>query len=431
MLKIKNIVYSILLIVCLSLSTISGVFASWNTSGANDVNIKYTVPILDAPTNFRNDLNTLSGDVPITKIVFDYYTEENMEIIENATGSVSVEKNNLDGIIAYAVPNDSGNTIYVLSPSLMYTGNSCSYMFDKFSSLETIEFNNFDTSNSTTMGGMFRYCSALKNLDLSCFKTNKVTTIYEMFRYCTSLTSIDISHFEFDNVLADNRAVFDGCTALQSIEMPTKKIYFSGTIRFWFRSCEKLTSIDVSCFDVSKVTELNGVFSGCKSLTNIVGLENWDTSKVTAMGSVFYYCSSLKELKIEKWNVSSVNSFSSMFQYCDNLSTLDLSKWTNSEATNISVMFGQCWALTVIDISGFKTNNVTAMQNMFTFCSKLTTIYVGSGWSTEAVESSYNMFTNCTKLVGGNGTTFNSSYIDATYARVDTAETPGYLTLKD
>ena len=38
------------------------------------------------------------------------------------------------------------------------------------------------------------------------------------------------------------------------------------------------------------------------------------------------------------------------------------------------------------------------------------------------------MFWNSKEIVGGNGTTYNSSYLDATYARIDTEETPGYLT---
>jgi len=38
------------------------------------------------------------------------------------------------------------------------------------------------------------------------------------------------------------------------------------------------------------------------------------------------------------------------------------------------------------------------------------------------------MFNGCTSLVGGNGTTYNSSHTDATYARIDRAGTPGYFT---
>ena len=41
------------------------------------------------------------------------------------------------------------------------------------------------------------------------------------------------------------------------------------------------------------------------------------------------------------------------------------------------------------------------------------------------------MFTNCTSLVGGNGTTYNSNMDGITYARIDTADNPGYFTYKD
>ena len=44
--------------------------------------------------------------------------------------------------------------------------------------------------------------------------------------------------------------------------------------------------------------------------------------------------------------------------------------------------------------------------------------------------NSSSMFSRCTSLVGGNGTTYSSSHVDKTYARIDTPSTPGYLTLK-
>ena len=38
------------------------------------------------------------------------------------------------------------------------------------------------------------------------------------------------------------------------------------------------------------------------------------------------------------------------------------------------------------------------------------------------------MFFNCANIMGGNGTKYDVTYRNATYARIDTAETPGYLT---
>ena len=75
------------------------------------------------------------------------------------------------------------------------------------------------------------------------------------------------------------------------------------------------------------------------------------------------------------------------------------------------------------------------MGYVFYYCIKLSKIYVseynettGKGWTTKNVTFSEKMFYNAENLVGGNGTKFNSSYIDATYARIDKEGEPGYLT---
>jgi hypothetical protein len=69
---------------------------------------------------------------------------------------------------------------------------------------------------------------------------------------------------------------------------------------------------------------------------------------------------------------------------------------------------------------------------MFEESNKLQTIYVGNGWSTAAVTYSSDMFDGCTSLVGGQGTTWNSSNpMDKTYAHIDGGTSnPGYFTAK-
>ena len=96
-------------------------------------------------------------------------------------------------------------------------------------------------------------------------------------------------------------------------------------------------------------------------------------------------------------------------------------------------MFQKCTGLTSLDLSHFNTSKVTYMNKMFEGSTNLRTIYVGSGWSTAAVTSSTNMFNNCTSLVGGQGTTWNSSNpTDKTYAHIDGGTSnPGYFTDKN
>ena len=70
------------------------------------------------------------------------------------------------------------------------------------------------------------------------------------------------------------------------------------------------------------------------------------------------------------------------------------------------------------------------MGSMFEGCSKLKTIYASNKFNTSKVSNSSYMFSNCTSLVGGAGTTYNSSHSDKTYARIDSSSTPGYFTSK-
>ena len=91
-------------------------------------------------------------------------------------------------------------------------------------------------------------------------------------------------------------------------------------------------------------------------------------------------------------------------------------------------MFEACNALQTVDVNSFDISKVTKMDFMFGDCYELTTIYCSKDWSSTSA-SSDNMFGTCRKLVGGNGTTFDSHFTNATYARPDGGtERPGYFT---
>ena len=119
-----------------------------------------------------------------------------------------------------------------------------------------------------------------------------------------------------------------------------------------------------------------------------------------------------------------------MFWLCSSLTSLDVSKFDTSKVTDMGRMFADCSSLTSLDVSKFDTSNVTNMQWMFGDCFKLKTIYASNNFNTSQVSNSDNMFSGCTSLVGGKGTTYNSSHSDKTYARIDSSSTPGYFTSK-
>ena len=193
-----------------------------------------------------------------------------------------------------------------------------------------------------------------------------------------------------------------------------------GSITAWYRETEngKYEVYIGSEFEINANTDSSYLFanigSNCTEGNIIRNLKALNTSNTTNMSHMFENFGNSSMTKLELGE------------------TFDISK-----VTDMHYMFYECSSLTSLDVSNFDTSQVTNMSRMFESCSSLTSIYVseynettGKGWTTKNVTDSDKMFTSATKLVGGNGTKFNSSYIDATYARIDKKGEPGYLTLK-
>ena len=71
----------------------------------------------------------------------------------------------------------------ILNQLLKYM--SC--MFNKCSSLTSLNLSNFNTINVNNMNGMFSECSSLNSLDLSNFNTINVKDMKYMFFECSCL----------------------------------------------------------------------------------------------------------------------------------------------------------------------------------------------------------------------------------------------------
>ena len=94
-------------------------------------------------------------------------------------------------------------------------------------------------------------------------------------------------------------------------------------------------------------------------------------------------------------------------------------------------MFYGCGALIQLDLSSFDTKNVTDMGYMFNGNPLLKTIYVSDNFVTSACTSNPQLFSGDVSLVGGAGTTFNSSQNKLNYAHIDGGTSnPGYFTRK-
>ena len=208
-----------------------------------------------------------------------------------------------------------------------------------------------------------------------------------------------------------------------------KYYQFDGTTGWNALFCGTITTatVDASCanFDGNSTRSL---FDGFSKLTVINDIGNLNTANVEDMYNMFASCSSLTTLDLHTFNTAKVTNMSMMFYLCSGLTSLRVSSWNTANVTNMNQMFDGCSALALLNLSSWNTTKVTSMTSMFQGCSDLVTIYVGSGWNTDAVTTSDLMFYGCSNIKGSDGTTYDSSKMDKTYARIgDGGENKGYM----
>ena len=103
-----------------------------------------------------------------------------------------------------------------------------------------------------------------------------------------------------------------------------------------FEGCANLTCTapDVP-FDFT--TQPSFLFNGCSSITSL-DVTRWNTSDMTNIGFMFVDCTNLSELDPSGWDVSSVTNMNSIFKNLKNID-FSLADWDLSSATNIKFIF--------------------------------------------------------------------------------------------
>ena len=133
-----------------------------------------------------------------------------------------------------------------------------------------------------------------------------------LFHYCYNLSSLDLSNFDTSSV-TDMESMFSLCTSL--------------------------TSINLSTFNTKNVENMLDIFAYCHVLTS-VDLSNFDTSKVKNMKGIFYQCYKLRRIDLRNFNTSSANTLSSTFAGMgDNLVYVNIYSFIIKENTSINHIF--------------------------------------------------------------------------------------------
>ena len=197
-----------------------------------------------------------------------------------------------------------------------------------------------------------------------------------MFERCHKLTNLDLSHFDTSKVTNMN-SMFYGCSSLTSLDLDNFNTSNVKDMSMMFNYCGNLTSLDLSHFDTANVTNMERMFSECTNLIN-VNISGLNTAKVTSMFFMFSDCNSLTSLDLGDFDTSNVVNMSWMFYGCKSLTSLDLSHFDTSKVTDMHYMFSSCSNLTSLDISHFDTFKVTSFVNIFSNCNKLNHLVLGS-----------------------------------------------------
>ena len=172
-------------------------------------------------------------------------------------------------------------------------------------------------------------------------------------------TSIDVSSFDTSSVTNMTQMFRDSAaTEIKGLKnFDTSKV----TDMNWMFYNSKATSLDLSSFDTSNVTDMWGMFFG--SAATSIDLSSFDTSNVTNMDSMFYNSAATEIKGLENFDTSKVRNMASMFEG-SKATSLDLSNFDTSNVTIMHHMFCDI-LVTTLDLSSFDTSKVTDMSGMF------------------------------------------------------------------
>ena len=237
--------------------------------------------------------------------------------------------------------------------------NVTSLSFNGCTSLFNVDTTNWNMNKITSLSGAFRSCSALVEIDLGTLDFSSVTNISGMFASCANLKTVDFSGIQNATNTGNMNAMFQSCPSLTTVIGLDRFSPFN--IGNMFYGCSSLTELDLSCWYNTPITTIASafancsglktinvgglkitassfasIFSGCSSLTNIIGMDTWDTSQspAAAFTTTFSNCASLKSIDLSGWHVAVTSkSCKNMFSGCTALTKLDLSGWEFSDAT--------------------------------------------------------------------------------------------------
>ena len=238
--------------------------------------------------------------------------------------------------------------------------------------------------------------------------TSQIETMSGMFSDCSKLTTVDVSNWDMKNVESISE-IFIRCSNLQTLNVSNWKFERMKDLSRAFENCSSLKTLDVSEWNVSNVENIFYTFCSCSQLETL-DVSKWVTNNVENMFGVFSGCKGLENIDISDWKTGNATNMGYMFYHCEKVKSLKVDKWDVSRVTNMKGTFAQCIALEDLNVSQWKTDSVTDISQLFWHDYNLKTVDV-SGWKTDFVTSMLYTFSGCEKMASLNVANWNTENV--------------------
>ena len=228
-----------------------------------------------------------------------------------------------------------------------------------------------------------------------CLRMTQATQSNQIGKYSYEIISIEGSSYEIENIEStiDDQVYYFKIITLN--ESPTKVN---------FRYGRYIKEVIHMC-DTSKIVDMNGMFEGCESLSDIKDINTWDVSSATDMSYMFCGCRIACEVfDLSGWNTKNVINMHEMFHSATymNCKVIDCRDWNTSKVTDMVCMFGGNTMVKTIYCNNWDVSKVTSMSSMFISCKELISLNIDNWNIQQQMESYEYMFSYTPYLILSN-----------------------------
>lgn len=288
------------------------------------------------------------------------------------TKIVSTADSDIPAYVWYDAASQS--ILWYSDADIAYANEDSSYMFydigNNSSNTNLIDTAGINTSRVKNMRFMFSGGKwIIKKIKITNLDTSNVEDMSYMFTaspYEQSITAdpIDLSGFNTSKV-TNMQGMFSG-SHFPFIDIRHFDTSNVTNMESMFADLHKVTSLDLSGLNVKKVNNIRNIFfSNSNSKLQSLSLAGWELDSIISMGGLFNNLSELTSLNLNDFTTKNVTDMSYMFFGTKKLANLDLSSFDTSKVTTMERMFQDMNSLTSLNLSNFNTSNVTDMNNMF------------------------------------------------------------------